>query len=298
MPKDDWLKLAILYDETAKYSPSNTMAIDRFCNAAIRHQIYPSILHSKDINLLSNFNGLLIRDTTHPTHYTYEFAIAASTLGLKVIDSPMSIQQGCNKLWQSSLFQEHNISHPKTWMIRWDASKIDELTYPCVVKIPDSCFSQGVYKCHNKVELADILYKLWFYENQKGKNLVCQEFIETEFDWRIVIFNHKFLFAVKYYMVNDDWKIIKYDRKGDYIDGKHECVRFEDIPLPVLAEAEKCNRLLTDGLYGIDIKEVDNKAYVIEINDNPSIDGGVEDEIEGDQIYDTIVKYFSSTHLS
>jgi len=293
MPKDDWLKLAILYDETAKYSPSNNAAIDRFCESAIRHKIYPTILKQNDIDLLSDFDGLFIRDTTHPSNYTYEFAIAASALGLKVIDSPMSIQQGCNKIWQEELFYKHNISHPKTWKIRWDASKIDDLPYPCVVKIPDSCFSQGVFKCHNKIELADTLHNLWFYGGQKHKDLICQEFIQTDFDWRIVLFNHKFLFVVKYYMVNDDWKIIKYDRKGDYIDGKHECVKFEDIPLHVLAEAEKCNRLLTDGLYGIDLKESSGSAYVIEINDNPSIDGGVEDEIEGNAIYDTIIEWFT-----
>ena len=95
-------------------------------------------------------------------------------------------------------------------------------------------------------------------------------------------------------MVDNDWKIIKYDRKGNYTDGKHECVAFKDIPLSVLAEAEKCNKLLTSGLYGIDIKEVGGKAYVIEINDNPSIDGGVEDEIEGNLIYDTIISWFKT----
>lgn len=299
MPKDDWLQLAILYDNAAKYSPSNDIAIDRFCESSIRHNVLPVLIGQKDIDRLSSFDGLFIRDTTHPSHYTYEFAIAASMLGIKVIDTPMSIQQGCNKLWQAHLFAENNISHPRTWVERhlryWENEMFTDpkkITFPCVLKIPDSCFSRGVFKCETIDEYQKTIKKISRSNPTDEARILCQEFIETKYDWRITLFNNQFLFAVKYYMADKDWKIIKYDRKGDYIEGNHECVQFEDIPLSVLAEAEKCNKLLTEGLYGIDIKEVDGKAYVIEINDNPSIDGGVEDEIEGERIYDTIIHYF------
>lgn len=293
MPKDDWLKLAILYDPHAKYSPSNHLAIDRFCESAIKHNLLPVLVGQDDEINETEYAGLLIRDTTHPNHYTYEWSILASTIGLKVIDSPLAIQQGCNKIWQTRLFEDNNISHPKTWKDNYEHYRNNYLklintensNFPCIIKIPDSCFSQGVFKCNDLSEYISILKNI-------SKDVICQEFIETKYDWRITLFNHKFLFAVKYYMVDNDWKIIKYDRKGDYVDGKHECIRFEDIPLCVLAEAEKVNRLLTDGLYGIDVKEVNGKAYVIEINDNPSIDGDVEDEIECNSIYDTIIQYF------
>src|ERR1044071_1705766 len=287
MPKDDWLKLAILYDPTARYSPSNSLAIERFCDAAIKHNLLPVLVGKDDEINETEYAGLLIRDTTHPNHYTYGWSTLATAMGLKVIDSPLAIQQGCNKIWQAQLFKEHHISHPITWKDNYNNSGrlIENLKFPCVIKIPDSCFSQGVFKCNDLYEYLTTLKKL-------SKDVICQEFIETKYDWRITIFNHEFLFAVKYYMADKDWNVGKYDRQGDYVEGNHECVRFEDIPLPVLAEAEKVNRILTNGLYGIDIKEVDGKAYVIEINDNPSIDGDVEDEIEGEKIYDTIIKYF------
>ena len=44
------------------------------------------------------------------------------------------------------------------------------------------------------------------------------------------------------------------------------------------------------GLYGIDIKEVKGKPLVIEINDNPNIDFGVEDAHYGDEVYQQIIK--------
>jgi glutathione synthase/RimK-type ligase-like ATP-grasp enzyme len=44
-----------------------------------------------------------------------------------------------------------------------------------------------------------------------------------------------------------------------------------------------------DGLYGVDIKEIDGKPVVIEINDNPSIEAGVEDKVLGMALYDAII---------
>ena len=58
--------------------------------------------------------------------------------------------------------------------------------------------------------------------------------------------------------------------------------------------AVKSAKLMGEGLYGIDIKMVDEKPMVIEINDNPNIDFGVEDEFYGDLIYSTILNALKS----
>ena len=44
-----------------------------------------------------------------------------------------------------------------------------------------------------------------------------------------------------------------------------------------------------NGLYGVDIKETENHCYVIEINDNPSIDSGVEDSVLQDELYQKVM---------
>ncbi len=41
-----------------------------------------------------------------------------------------------------------------------------------------------------------------------------------------------------------------------------------------------------------DLKMVDDKAYVIEINDNPSIDHELEDAIIGDEMYYRLLNHF------
>jgi glutathione synthase/RimK-type ligase-like ATP-grasp enzyme len=47
-----------------------------------------------------------------------------------------------------------------------------------------------------------------------------------------------------------------------------------------------------DGLYGVDLKILGDKVYVIEVNDNPNIDAGVEDEILGKELYKKIISSF------
>jgi glutathione synthase/RimK-type ligase-like ATP-grasp enzyme len=46
-----------------------------------------------------------------------------------------------------------------------------------------------------------------------------------------------------------------------------------------------CANLVGNGLYGVDLKELDSGVYVIEINDNPNIDAGTEDAVLGDELY-------------
>ena len=60
----------------------------------------------------------------------------------------------------------------------------------------------------------------------------------------------------------------------------------------VLDTAVKAANLIGKGLYGVDLKMVDDKAYVIEINDNPSIDHGLEDAIIGDEMYYRLLNHF------
>lgn len=64
------------------------------------------------------------------------------------------------------------------------------------------------------------------------------------------------------------------------------------VPQQVLDAATKAANLIGAGLYGVDLKEIEGKAYVIEVNDNPSIDHGVEDLFLGDLVYDRIMTEF------
>ena len=40
------------------------------------------------------------------------------------------------------------------------------------------------------------------------------------------------------------------------------------------------------------LKQVGKKVYVIEVNDNPNIDAGMEDQILKDELYQTLMQSF------
>ncbi len=56
--------------------------------------------------------------------------------------------------------------------------------------------------------------------------------------------------------------------------------------------ALKATRLIGEGLYGVDLKQVGERVVVIEINDNPNIDAGVEDTVLGRELYRRVMRVF------
>jgi glutathione synthase/RimK-type ligase-like ATP-grasp enzyme len=47
----------------------------------------------------------------------------------------------------------------------------------------------------------------------------------------------------------------------------------------------KAANLVGNGLYGVDVKQSGKDFYVIEVNDNPNIDSGVEDAVLKQDLY-------------
>ncbi|MEG1405134.1 MAG: RimK family alpha-L-glutamate ligase, partial [Alistipes sp.] len=122
--------------------------------------------------------------------------------------------------------------------------------------------------------------------------VLAQEFTPTEFDWRIGILDGEPLFACKYYMAKGHWQIYNHEVTGKNLCGPWETIPIYQVPNKVLDTAMKAAALIGRGLYGVDLKVVNGKAVVIEINDNPSIDHEVEDAVLGDELYYRILNYF------
>ena len=62
-------------------------------------------------------------------------------------------------------------------------------------------------------------------------------------------------------------------------------------PRAVVEVAQRAAAIVGDGLYGVDLKQTPTgEILVIEVNDNPSIDAGVEDDVLGDALYEKIVE--------
>jgi glutathione synthase/RimK-type ligase-like ATP-grasp enzyme len=93
-------------------------------------------------------------------------------------------------------------------------------------------------------------------------------------------------------MSRGHWQIYNHGAKGTAKSGGFETVPVRDAPAEVVKLALKATQAVGDGLYGVDIKQVGNKPVVIEVNDNPSIDAGVEDAYLGVDLYRRIMQEF------
>jgi hypothetical protein len=51
-------------------------------------------------------------------------------------------------------------------------------------------------------------------------------------------------------------------------------------------------QLIGDGLYGVDIKETEHGIFVVEVNDNPNIEHGIEDAVGKDEVWTRILRWF------
>jgi len=165
---------------------------------------------------------------------------------------------------------------------------LPKIKFPCVLKKPDSAFSHGVVKIDDEKSLQKSLSQFF----KTSDLVVIQPFIPTEFDWRIGILDNKALFACRYFMAKGHWQIYDWHGAQEQKEGDHETLPIHAVPEAILKIALKSTRLIGDGLYGVDIKSHGDKHYVIEVNDNPNIDNGLEDQILGENLYHQIMNVF------
>lgn len=281
--------LAILVDPEEKLPPSDKTALKRFITAGKALDIDCELITQKDYLRLPEYDGLFIRTTTALNHYTYRFAKRAEVEDMVVIDDPTSILRCTNKIYLADLFRHNKVPAPRTELLyKGKPQQVEYLEetigYPIVLKIPDGSFSVGVEKANNRAELQTILERLF----QKSSLLLAQEFLYTEYDWRIGIINNKPIYACRYYMVRNHWQIYQHGANKT-ASGNFETLPTFEAPKAVLDAAMKATRPIGNGFYGVDIKEKNGIGYVIEVNDNPSIDSGVEDKYLGEQLYSTIM---------
>lgn len=282
--------VAILHDPDAVLPPSDAEALAKFVQATADLGARAELITARDFHHLSEFDALLIRETTALDHHTYRFAKRAVKEGIPVIDDPDSMLRCTNKVYLAELLRTHRIPTPRSAI--FDKRRIGEIgqqfSFPAVLKVPDGCFSRGVRKVKSPEHLAEIATEMF----RNSELLVIQEYVETTFDWRIGVLGGEAIFASRYFMAPGHWQIVKHEDDGkSYEEGGFETVAIEDAPEEIVASALAAARLMGDGLYGVDVKETPNGPMVIEVNDNPNIDAGVEDVVLGMELYRRIIAH-------
>ncbi len=291
-PKKEKHWIAILQDPAERFPPSNKAALQKFVKVGKEMNIFIEMITKNDYASLLEYDALLIRETTAINHHTYRFADKAEREGIPVMDDPVSIIRCCNKVYLFELLKSHKIPVPETRILdrKTEKSFIQELEYPTVLKIPDGSFSRGIIKVDNAASFDKAARELL----KKSEIILQQEFVPSDFDWRIGVLNGEAIFACQYFMAKGHWQIYKHpdgQKKGRTKIGLAQPFAPHKVPKDVMDTALKAARLIGGGFYGVDLKQTENGIYVMEVNDNPNLDHGVEDWIGGDGVYQGILQH-------
>ncbi len=288
--KETRYDLAILWSPDDDDAPSDERAIARFRRACDGVGIGTDIVDREDIGTLAEYDALWIRETTQVNHHTYRFARRAAAEGLVVIDDPEAIIRCSNKVYQTELFHRHGVPLPPTLVAHRDnaGEVLAAVGLPCVLKRPDGSFSRGVVKVATEAELRATLTELL----EESELVVAQGWVPSEFDWRIGVLDRKPLFTARYHMARGHWQIIRQQEGKQARYGKVEAVALDAAPEGVVSTAVRAASLIGDGLFGVDLKEVDGRFLVMEVNDNPNIEAGYEDTVLKDDLYRALARWF------
>jgi glutathione synthase/RimK-type ligase-like ATP-grasp enzyme len=168
------------------------------------------------------------------------------------------------------------------------ARAMDELGLPLVVKIPDGSFSRGVHLVNTAEEFRRIADELF----EETDLLLAQKFLPTEFDWRVGVLAGEPLFVCQYRMAPGHWQIVKHRADGSVREGGWRTFDLDQAPPALIDVAVRAARPIGQGFYGVDIKETDRGFIVMEVNDNPNLEHGIEDQVGKDEVWTKVLRWF------
>lgn len=282
--------LAILHNPSEALPPSDRRTLQKFIRIGEQMGVEVELVEKKDYAELAEYDALFIRETTALDHHTYRFAKKAENEGMAVIDDPTSILRCTNKVYLAELLKANKIPTPKTVVLdNRGVEAIDqEIPYPIILKIPDGSFSRGIVKAENREQLEEAATRLL----RESDVILAQEYLYTDFDWRIGILRGQPIFACQYFMSRGHWQVVKHGDGGRFTEGGFRTLPVEAAPPEVVDIALKAAGLIGNGFYGVDLKQTPKGVVVIEVNDNPSINQGEEDAVLKDDLYRRIIQEF------
>jgi glutathione synthase/RimK-type ligase-like ATP-grasp enzyme len=270
-------------------------ALMRFGQVAQRLGHRLDVLFRPDMFKIPTYDALFIRALTDPMNSAYIASRIASLHGLRVIDDPDSIVICCDKVNMYRHLQAAGVPMPETVFLReaelttaTARELLERLGSPLVLKASNSSFSMYV----DRVTEPDAFVRLGKRYLRRSARVVAQRFLRSEFDWRVGILGGEVLYAARYLIPRKQWKILTYTAKGQVISGRVEGVAVDKADPRLLETALRAGAAIGSGLYGVDLKQVGDDYLVIEVNDNPTIAQGEEDQ-KAPQVYERIIRYLA-----
>lgn len=281
---------------TERYTIRNSQeltALTNFRMAAFELGHELDFIFKTELKYLTRYDAVFIRALTDPLNSSYVAARMAEIQGMRVLDQSESIRICCDKINMYARLQANKVSMPETRFMRelelneQNAEKLlEEMGSPLVLKAPNSSFSAYV----DKVNTAEDFVRVGKRFLRRADRIVVQQYLPSSFDWRIVTLNGQVLAVIKYVFAQDKWRVM--DRTDEGVWAKVIGIPKHEAHPKLIETALAAANAIGKSLYGIDIKEVEGEFYVIEVNDNPTIAAGEEDQANP-EIYEQIIRYLA-----
>jgi glutathione synthase/RimK-type ligase-like ATP-grasp enzyme len=285
-------RLAIFIERYTINRSEEFEALFRFRTAAEELGHHADYLFRRELRKIPRYDAVLIRALTDPLNSSYVAARIAEMHGKPVIDDSSSIVVCCDKIHMYRRLVAAGVPIPRTvfcnadeiWAWRGE-QLLAELGPRLVLKAPNSSFSQHVELVTTPVDFEKVGDRFL----HRADRVVVQEFVETEFDWRVGVLAGEPLYACRYIIPEETFKILA------MVNGEMRACRVDAVPLAsapadIVATAVAAANAVGSGLYGVDLKDVHGRPVVIEVNDNPTINAEEEDRYAPD-VYAKIVRH-------
>ena len=268
-------------------------ALMRFSMVArkLGHEV--DYLFRPDMYKIPQYDAIFIRALTDPLNSSYIAARIAQLHGKPVIDDPESIYICCDKVNMYNHLRRAGVPMPDTVFVEESdltlargEQLLAELGSPLVVKAPNSSFSMYVEKAATPAEFVKIGHRFL----RRSDRVVIQRFIKSEFDWRVGVLGGEVIYVCQYTIPRKRWKILTYIENGKAIYGPVKGIPIAEADPRLIDVARRAAAAVGTGLYGVDLKQVGDDFVTIEVNDNPTINTGEEDQAAGD-VYERVIRF-------
>jgi glutathione synthase/RimK-type ligase-like ATP-grasp enzyme len=282
-------RLGLFVDRQTLGNSEQLTALIRLRDSAeeMGHAVY--FIFPTEIAKIGKVDGLFIRSRTDPLNISFVAAKMAELRGIPVIDDPESIRVCSDKVNMYLHLMKAGVRIPETVFVRKGeltekpaAGLLRELGSPLILKEPSTSFSLRVEKVHTVPEFLKTAKRFIKLSDW----IVAQKFIESDFDWRVGVLDGEPLYACRYIIPQETFKI-QATINGHIVYCAVKGHPLREVPAPVLETAVAAARAIGRGLYGVDIKDREGTPYVIEVNDNPSLEGGEDEHSPG--LYQRII---------
>lgn len=279
-----------------RYTISNSYemnALMRFAHVARRMGHRSDFLFRPDMFKIPEYDAIFIRALTDPLNTSYVAARIAELHGVRVLDDSASIRICCDKVNMYGHLIEAKVLMPETRFL--DGKEINraraeqmlsEMGVPLVLKAPNSSFSLYVDRASTPEEFLSISKRFL----RRADRIVVQKFIKSDFDWRVGVLGGEPLYVCQYTIPRKQWKIMTYTTDGRTLYGPVKGVPLSKADPLLIQRAQEAAKAIGSGLYGVDLKQVAGDYVTIEVNDNPTIQAGDEDQKAGD-LYERLVNF-------